>query len=119
MSVGRIRKSVWEDCDKLLVYLVALLAVLGWLNIYAAVYNESHPFILDISQKYGKQFLWICGAFVIAVSIIIIDSTLFTSFAYGFYFLMLLFNVAVIFFWERHKGLSFMVSNRRHGNTTG
>jgi len=104
MSVGRFQKNIWNECDKLLVYLVTLLAILGWLNIYAAVFNESHPFILDLSQKYGKQFLWICGAFIIAVSIIIIDSTLFTSFAYGFYVILLLVNIAVVFLGKDIKG---------------
>ena len=41
---------------------------MGWLNIYAAVYNEDHQNIFDTTQKYGKQLIWISSAAFIAVT---------------------------------------------------
>jgi len=39
----------------------------GWINIYAAVFNEDHPGLLDFSQRYGKQFIWIIASLILAV----------------------------------------------------
>jgi rod shape determining protein RodA len=33
------------------------MIVMGWFNIYAAVYNDEHKEIFDFTQRYGKQFL--------------------------------------------------------------
>ena len=58
---------------------------MGWINIYAAVYNESHANIFDMSQSYGKQLLWICTAIVIAFMVILTDAKFFNAFAYPIY----------------------------------
>ena len=58
---------------------------MGWLNIYAAVYDESHSNILDIDLKYGKQLLWIGAAFVLGIFILLTDSKFFTAFSFVIY----------------------------------
>ena len=45
------------------------LVLIGWLNIYAALYQEGFE-IFDFSQKYGKQLQWIIIASVIAMVIL-------------------------------------------------
>ena len=52
-------KNPFANIDRPLAGLYGLMVLLGWINIYAAVYNEGFPNIFDISQQYGKQFLWI------------------------------------------------------------
>jgi rod shape determining protein RodA len=104
MSTGRFQRNTWENSDRIMIYLYVIFVILGWLNVYAAVYNESHPLIFDVSQKYGKQFLWIVGAGIIAFSIMLMDTAVFTSFSYLLYFLMFLINVAVIFLGKDIKG---------------
>ena len=47
--------SLFFGVDKITVLTYALLVLMGWLNIYAAVYNEDHQNIFDTTQKYGKQ----------------------------------------------------------------
>ena len=84
--------------------LFLLLMVLGWLNIYAAVYNEEHNNIFDMSQKYGKQTLWIGGALLIAIVILIIDANFFTAFPYPMYIVSMLSLIAVIFFGTEISG---------------
>lgn len=86
----------------MIVYI--LLVVMGWLNIYAAVYNEEHQSIFDTSQKYGKQLIWIAGAAVIAFSILVIDANFYTAFAYGFYGFFLLANILVVYLGREVKG---------------
>lgn len=90
--------------DKLTIFIYALLVLMGWLNIYAAVYNEAHQNIFDTTQKYGKQLIWIGGAIFLAVFILIIDANFYTVFAYFFYGLMLLACIAVPYLGREVKG---------------
>ncbi len=70
---------------------------MGWLNIFSAVYSEDHATIFDLSQRYGKQFVWICAALVLAILILAINSRFYEFFAYPFYIfsLLLLFIVLI------------------------
>ncbi len=77
---------------------------MGWLNIYAAVYNEDHQNILDTTQKYGKQLIWIGGAAVIAFSILVIDAGFYTVFAYWFYGIVLFLCLIVPYYGRGIKG---------------
>ena len=63
------QSELLKNIDWLSIFLYALLVFMGWLNIYAAVYDESHSNILDIDLKYGKQLLWIGAAFVLGIRI--------------------------------------------------
>ena len=84
------------------MYLV--LVLIGWMNIYAAVYNEDHHIITDISQKYGKQMIWIGTSFLLAMIILIIDENFYTAFAYVIFGIFLLANIAVPFLGREVKG---------------
>lgn len=79
--------------DWVTVMLWLVMMVMGWLNIYAAVYNEQHTSIFDLSQRYGKQLLFIIAALVLAVLVMVTDNKLwffFAWFIYGFSLLLLL-----------------------------
>jgi rod shape determining protein RodA len=71
--------------DKITLLLFLIMVILGWVNIYAAVYNEEHTGILDLSQRYGKQFLWILAAIVLAIFVVIIDNRFYFFFGYFLY----------------------------------
>lgn len=90
--------------DRVAVLLYILLVIMGWLNIYAAVYDEEHQSIFDTTQKYGKQLIWIGGASIIAFCILLIDANFYTAFAYFFYGFLLLLNILVIFLGREVKG---------------
>ena len=98
------QNSVFYGVDRVVVLIYVVLIIMGWLNIYAAVFNEEHQNIFDTSQKYGKQLIWIGGAAVIAFSILVIDANFYTAFAYGFYGVLLLANILVVFFGREIKG---------------
>ena len=74
------------------------LVLIGWLNIYAAVFNEEHQNILDVSQKYGKQLIWISSGFFIAMIILIIDAEFYAAFAFPIYILSIIVLILVLFF---------------------
>jgi rod shape determining protein RodA len=77
---------------------------MGWFNIYAAVYDDQHTSIFSLSQRYGKQMLWIVAAFVLAVIICLLDTRFYASFPYPIYIVCLLSLIAVLFLGREVKG---------------
>jgi rod shape determining protein RodA len=96
--------SLFYGIDRITILTYTLLVFMGWLNIYAAVYNDEHQNIFDTSQKYGMQLIWIGSAFFIAAFILIIDAGFYTVFAYFFYAFLLLACIAVPFLGREVKG---------------
>lgn len=92
------RGSLVTDLDWFTVILFLIMVVLGWVNIFSAVYSEEHPSILDLNQRYGKQFLWICASIVIASVLLFIDQKFYEFFAYFIYgfAIILLLGVLII-----------------------
>ena len=98
------RKNILYNTDWILVSLYLVFVLMGWLNIYAAVYNENHKSIVDMSQAYGKQLIWIGTALLIAVAILVIDQKFFTAFAYPIYGFSLLILIIVLLFGREVAG---------------
>lgn len=98
------KNKYFGNIDWITVLIYVVLVIMGWLNIYSAVYDEQHQSIFDISQKYGKQMIWIITAFFMAFTVLIIDADFYTVFAYGFYIFFLLLNIAVPFLGKEIKG---------------
>lgn len=96
--------SIFYNLDRITIALYLILVILGWMNIYAAVYNEDHFLITDISQKYGKQLIWIGSSLLLALVIIVIDESFYTAFAYFVYAVFILLNIAVPFLGREVKG---------------
>lgn len=94
----RQQKSLFYNIDWWMLSLYALLVLMGWINIYAAVYNEDHTSIFDASQNYGKQLIWIVTAGVLATIILLLDEKFLTFFAYPIYGLMILVLLSVLVF---------------------
>lgn len=72
------------------------MVLMGWINIYSAVYDENHSSIFDISQRYGKQLIWIGAAIFLAAVILLIDAKFFPALAYLFFGISLLSLLAVL-----------------------
>ena len=86
------------------ILLYAVLVIFGWVNIYAAVYNEDHSSILDISQRYGKQLLWISVSLVLIITIFVIDGRVYEFLAYPIYFGAIFLLIAVLLFGKEVNG---------------
>lgn len=91
------RENLIYNVDWILISLYAALVILGWLNIYASVYNDEHQAITDISQKYGKQMIWVVTSVILAFVILMVDGSFFSTFAYPIYGIALISLVAVLF----------------------
>jgi len=100
----RNEKSILQNLDWLMVGMFLLMVIMGWLNIYAAVYNEEHQSIFDLSQSYGKQTIWIAGSLVLALMILVIDGKFYAAFSYPIYGAMLLLLLSTFAFSRDVKG---------------
>ena len=96
--------NIWNGIDKISIVLFLLLVALGWINIYAAVFNEDHPGLLDFSQRYGKQFIWIIASLILAVFIVIIDNRFYFFFSWFIYGTCMLLLVLVVIFGKEING---------------
>src|SRR5690606_6731712 len=100
----RTQKNIFTNIDNITVILYVVLVFIGWISIYAAVYNEVHYSIVDISERYGMQLLWIGLAFMIALTILMFDGQFFPTFAYPIFILLLLTLIGVLLFGAEIKG---------------
>lgn len=92
----RHQGGILQNIDRWMVAIFLVLVAMGWVSIYAAVYNDEHKSILDLSQNYGKQAIWIAGSLLIALSILIIDGKFFAAFSYPIYLLFILLLLIVL-----------------------
>lgn len=90
---GRLARIDWIS---LLLYV--LLMLIGWLMIYSAVYDENHQSIFDLSQRYGKQLLWIVLALLLGAAVLLIDAKFFNAFSIPIYVVVMLMLVGVLMF---------------------
>ena len=81
--------NIWSSLDWFSILIFLIMVFFGWVNIYAAVYNEEAPVIFDTTQRYGKQFIFIAAAIILAFFIMIIDSRFYIFFSYIIYALIL------------------------------
>ncbi len=92
----RRSNNILASTDWISVGLYLMLVLLGWVNIYAAVYNEEHQSIFDLSQRYGKQLVWILAGLLLAVIVFLIDSKFYSFFAYILYGISIVLLIAVM-----------------------
>ncbi len=84
--------------DWLTVGIYAACVLMGWLNIFAAVYDpEANQSLFDFSLNAGKQLIWIGSSLVLVIIIMVIDFKFYEAFAYVLWGLFLIALVAVIF----------------------
>lgn len=98
------RNSIWSGLDWLTIFLFLLLALFGWINIYGAGYNFEQTSIFSFSNRAGKQFVWILGALLLGLVILLIDERTYDILGYWLYGLMLMLLLATPFLAHDIKG---------------
>lgn len=83
--------------DLFSIFLYIFLVLWGWISIYAAVYNEEASSIFDLSQKYGKQLLWLGTSAILAFVVMVLDKKFFINLAPLWYTLTVLMLLGVLF----------------------
>ena len=88
-----------------LVVCYLFLVFVGWINIFASVYSGEHSAILDMSQRYGMQFIWIITAFILAASVIfVINPKVYSVLSPPIYLFVCVLLFAVIFLGKEVNG---------------
>jgi len=104
------RDSITNNIDWVTVFVYLLLVLMGWINIYAAVYNEEHQSIFDFSQRYGSQLIWILLGFFIAFIIFMVDLKFYPFFAYFIYAFTIFLLLLVLIFGKEINGAKAWLS---------
>ncbi len=87
------------------IILYFLLVSLGWLNIFAVVYDmQADQSIFDLSLNSGKQLIWIGTAALLITVIMLVDFRFYNSFAYFFYGGIILILIFVLLFGREVAG---------------
>lgn len=97
-------KLGWARIDWKTILLFVLLVFIGWLNIYAAVYNEATAGSFELSSKYGMQLIWIGISTIVAIVILLIDDIYYHQLAYPAYVLMFIVLVMTLFIGKEVNG---------------
>jgi len=100
----RHQKNIWQNIDWISIVLYLLLIFIGWINIYAADYNEEHTSILDMQMTYGKQFIWIITSLALIFILLIIEAKFFSAFSIIIYLLVMGVLVGVLLFGKEIAG---------------
>ncbi|MBQ6083917.1 MAG: rod shape-determining protein RodA [Bacteroidales bacterium] len=100
-------KNIIGKIDIWLLIIYLALATVGILSIYAAAFNEAHPSIIDASQNYGKQLIFLGVSLFVGFIILLIDAKFFNALAYVFYGLSIVFLLMV-----------FVVGSKISGSTS-
>lgn len=90
--------------DWISIGLYLVIVIFGWINIYAACYNEMHSEILDFSVQHGKQIIWMGVSFLLAVCILLIKPRIFSNIAYIIYGAILILLVLTLFIGQVTNG---------------
>lgn len=96
--------SIFGAVDWITIFTYLTLVLLGWMSIYAAVYNEDHSSMFDMSQKYGSQIFWIGICCLCGVAILLIDSKYYHYLSYHGYIFMVLVLICVLLFGREVNG---------------
>lgn len=102
------------DWHLMVIYLALML--IGWISVFASVYDEEHARIFDITQRYGMQFIWIISSLVIAYFILfVINPKSYHVIAWLLYAGTILLLIVVIFFGVEVNGSKswFMIGPMR------
>jgi len=100
----RKRENIIANTDWLTVFLYLILVAFGWLTIYSASFDSPDTSMFDLSQRYGKQALWIGLALVLAFVIMIIDAKFFSAFSLWIYLFIMLVLIGVLLFGKTVAG---------------
>ncbi|MCR5588996.1 MAG: rod shape-determining protein RodA [Bacteroidales bacterium] len=90
--------------DWLTIGLYLFIMFFGWMNIYAAGYDEEHAAVFDFSVQHGKQIIWMTIALLLAVVILYTEPRVFSNTAYAIFGIVIVLLVVTLFIATVTKG---------------
>lgn len=82
------------DWVTILIYLA--LCMIGFVNIYASLYNPDTADLFDFGSNYGKQLVFILTGLILGFSILLLDAKFFSVFSPVIYGITILLLIAVL-----------------------
>lgn len=91
------REDIIKHLDWFTLLLFLLIVFVGWLNIYAAVYDETQvQSIFSLSINSGKQFVWILVSLLALIIIMLFDFKIFETVSYIIYGVIIVLLLVVL-----------------------
>lgn len=98
------RNNIFANLDWLSILIWLVMMAYGWMNIYSANIMEAETGILDISQRFGKQLIWIGAAIIISILLLVLDAKFYIHFSYFLYAFLVLVLLGVLVFGREING---------------
>lgn len=96
MSNSQAGSRFFFNVDWITILIYMALCAVGFVNIYASVYNVSDSTAFSFSSSYGKQLIYIIAALVIGFSILLFDAKFFSVFSPIIYGVTIILLIAVL-----------------------
>lgn len=100
----RRTNNIFKYIEWKLIFAYLFLVLVGWISIYAAVYEGEHSSIWDFSCRYGKQMIWIAASLVIALFVLVTDPKFFSQTSYLAYAVCIIMLLIVLVVGSTTKG---------------
>ena len=110
------RDQLINRLDWGVIALYFALVLLGWLNIFAVVYDaQADQSIFSLSLNSGRQLIWISTSIILITLIMVMDFRFYDSFAYLIYGAVILILIFVLVFGREIAGSKswFAIGNFR------
>ena len=98
------RNNIFANLDWISILMWLVMLTFGWMNIYSANIMEADSGIFDLSQRFGKQLLWIGASILFAVLLLVLDAKFYTYFAYFLYAVLIVVLIGVLVFGKEING---------------
>jgi rod shape determining protein RodA len=98
------RNNLYANIDWLTILLWIVIMAFGWMNIYSANTLEAGGGVFDLTQRFGKQLIWIGASMILAVLIFILDVKFYIYFSYLLYASLVAILLAVLVFGTEVNG---------------
>ena len=98
------RNSTVANLDWVSILLWLVMMVFGWMNIYSANIMEADLGVFDLSQRFGKQLIWIGASLILAMLLLALDAKFYIYFSYILYIILLGVLLGVLVFGREING---------------
>lgn len=90
--------------DWITIFIYILLVAIGWVNIYSASLDDTAISFLDMSQIYGKQFMWIILSIFLIIFLLSLEAKFYERFSSVIYIFSLISILGLFFFGKTING---------------
>jgi rod shape determining protein RodA len=98
------RNNIFANLDWISILIWLVMIAFGWMNIYSANIMEANDGVFDLSQRFGKQLLWIGASVVLGIFLLILDAKFYIYFSFILYFALVGILVGVLVFGTEING---------------